>query len=168
MNEELKQEVVCALRDIAPEGLISAYVFGSHAEERSHRESDVDIGVQEGHGNDYKTVQKQRYTKQDLRFEFLIRVNEGKNGQPNFLGSFAQGPANNRFIYLDIGTYAGQSNTPWGRRLKIPLAGITWPMIQQASDASLVIEVRVPGTGRDGGPTCGTVKQFSGWMLSNE
>ena len=129
---------------------------------------DVDFGVQEGHGNDYKTVQKQRYTKQDLRFEFLIRVNEGKNGQPNFLGSFAQGPANNRFIYLDIGTYAGQSNTPWGRRLKIPLAGITWPMIQQASDASLVIEVRVPGTGRDGGPTCGTVKQFSGWMLSNE
>ena len=129
---------------------------------------DVDFGVQEGHGNDYKTVQKQRYTKQDLRFEFLIRVNEGKNGQPNFLGSFAQGPANNRFIYLDIGTYAGQSNTPWGRRLKIPLAGITWPMIEQASDASRVIEVRVPGTGRDGGPTCGTVKQFSGWMLSDE
>lgn len=127
----------------------------------------VDIGVQEGHGNDYKTVQKQRFTKQDLRFEFPIRVKEGKNGQPNFLGAFAQGPANSRFIYLDIGTYAGQTNTPWGRRLKIPLAGITWPMIEQASDAS-VIEVRVPGTGRDGGPTCGTVKQFSGWVLSDE
>ena len=129
---------------------------------------DVDFGIQEGHGNDYKTVQKQRYTKQDLRFEFPIRVREAKNGQPNFLGPFAQGPANNRFIYLDIGTYAGQTNTPWGRRLKIPLAGITWPMIEQASDASWVIEVRVPGTGRDGGPTCGTVKQFSGWMLSNQ
>src|ERR1041384_1698899 len=95
---------------------------------------DVDFGIQDGHGNDYKTVQKQRYT--------------------------------NRFIYLDIGTYAGQTNTPWSRRLKIPLAGITWPMIEQASDASRVIEARVPGTGRDGGPTCGTVKQFSGWMLS--
>ena len=128
---------------------------------------DVDFGIQEGNGNDYKTVQKQRYTKQDLRFEFPIRVREGKNGQPNFLGSFAQGPANNRFIYLDIGTYAGQTNTPWSRRLKIPLAGITWQMIEQASDASLVIEVRVPGTGRDGGPTCGTVKQFSGWVLSS-
>ena len=73
---------------------------------------DVDFGIQEGHGNDYKTVQKQRYTKKDLRFEFPIRVREGKNGRPNFLGSFAQGPANNRFIYLDIGTYAGQTNTP--------------------------------------------------------
>ncbi len=128
----------------------------------------VDIGVQEGHGNDYQTVQTQRFTKQDLRFVFPIRVKEGKNGQPNFLGSFAQGPANNRFIYLDIGTYAGQTNTMWSRRLKIPLAGITWPMIEQASDASVIIETRVPGTGRDGGPTCGTVKQFSGWVLSDE
>jgi hypothetical protein len=130
--------------------------------------NDVDFGVQEGHANDYKTVQKQRYTKQDLRFEFLIRVREGKTGQPNFLGSFAQGPADKRFIYLDIGTCAGQTNTPWSRRLKIPLAGITWPMIEQASETPLVIEVRVPGTGRDGGPTCGTVKQFSDWMLSNK
>jgi hypothetical protein len=127
----------------------------------------VDFGVQEGHGNDYRTVQKQRLTKDDLRFEFPIRVKEGKTGEPNFLGPFAQGPAHNRFIYLDIGTYAGQVNTPWSRRLKIPLAGITWPMIEQASDAAVVIEVRVPGTGRDGGPTCGTVKKFSGWLLSD-
>ena len=59
----------------------------------------VDIGIQEGHGNEYKTIQKQRLAQQDLRFEFPIRVKEGKDGQPNFLGSFAQGPANGRFIY---------------------------------------------------------------------
>ena len=128
--------------------------------------SGVDIGVQDGHGNDYQTVQKQQFTKQDLRFEFPIRVNEGKDGQPNFLGPFAQGPANKRFIYLDIGTCAGQTNTPWSRRLKIPLAGITWQMIEQASVGSVAIETRVPGTGKDGGPTCGTVKPFSGWALS--
>ena len=114
----------------------------------------VDIGVQEGHGNDYKTVQTQKFTKQDLQFEFPIRVKEGKNGQPNFLGSFAQGPANSRFIYLDIGTYAGQTNTQWSRRLKIPLTGITWPMIEQASDASVIMEARVACTGKDGGPSC--------------
>lgn len=128
---------------------------------------DVDFGVQEGHGSNYKTVQKQRFTNEDLRFEFPVRIQQGKNGQPNFLGPFAQGPASNRFIYLDIGTYAGQTNTPWSRRLKIPLAGITWPMIEQASGASVVIEVRLPGTGRDGGPTCGTVKESSGWVLSD-
>ena len=128
----------------------------------------VDYGVQEGHGNDYKTVQKRRFTKQDLRFEFPIRVKEGKDGQPNFLGPFAQGPASTRFIYLDIGACAGQTNTPWSRRLKIPLAGITRAMIKQASDASAIIETRVAGTGKDGGPTCGTVKPFSGWVLSAE
>src|SRR5215475_12951691 len=105
---------------------------------------DVDFGIQEGHGNDYKTVQKQRYTKHDLRFEFPIRVSEGKNGQPNFLGPFAQGHASNRFIYLDIGTYAVQTNTPWSLRLHIPLAGITVAMIEHASDATLVAETRVP------------------------
>lgn len=127
--------------------------------------SGVDFGVQEGHGSNYKTVQTQRSSKEDLRFEFPIRVDKSKSGQPNFLGSYAQGPANNRFIYLDIGTYAGQTDTPWSRRLKIPLAGISWPMIEQTSDAS-VIEVRVPGTGKDGGPTCGTVKEASGWVLA--
>jgi hypothetical protein len=127
----------------------------------------VDFGVQEGHGNDYTTVQKQQFAKKDLRFEFPVRVKEGKDGQPNFLGAFAQGPANQRFVYLDIGTYAGQTNTHWGRRLKIPLAGITWPLIEGASGGSRVIEICVPGTGRDGGPTCGTVKGvISGWKLA--
>jgi predicted nucleotidyltransferase len=29
----------------APESLVAAYFFGSHAESRAHRESDVDVGV---------------------------------------------------------------------------------------------------------------------------
>jgi hypothetical protein len=41
-------------------------------------------------------------------------------------------------------------------------------MIERAVDASVIIEARVPGTGRDGGPTCGTVKQFAGWVLSDD
>ena len=129
----------------------------------------VDFGVQEGHGNDYKTVQTQRFTKQDLQFEFPVRVKENKDGGPNFLGPFAQGPADQRFVYLDIGTYAGQTNTHWSRRLKIPLAGITWALIEQAERTSRAIEVCVPGTGRDGGPTCGTVKGvISGWAVSKK
>ena len=34
-----------ALREAGPHGLVSAYLFGSHAEGRAHRESDVDVGV---------------------------------------------------------------------------------------------------------------------------
>ena len=119
----------------------------------------VDFGLQEGSGNDYQTVQTQRSKHGDLRFEFKVRVREGKDGQPNFLGPFAQGPAPQRFVYIDIGTYAGQKNTPWSRRLKVPLRGITWDQIKKAK----VLETRVPGTGRDGGPSCATVKPFAGW-----
>jgi predicted nucleotidyltransferase len=32
-------------REQQPAGLVSAYLFGSHAEDRAHRESDVDVGV---------------------------------------------------------------------------------------------------------------------------
>ena len=119
----------------------------------------VDFGLQKGSGNDYETVQTQRSESGDLRFEFQVRVREGKDRQPNFLGPFAQGPTDARFVYIDIGTYAGQTNTEWSRRLKIPLRGITWSQIKKAK----FLETRVPGTGRDGGPNCATVKPFAGW-----
>jgi hypothetical protein len=64
-------------------------------------------------------------------------------------------------LCTSIGTYAGQVDSCWSRRLKIPLAGITMKMLQ----AGNVLEARVPGTGRDGSPSCATVKDFEGWKL---
>ena len=120
---------------------------------------DVDFGLQKGSGDPYETVQTQRSSTGDLRFELSVRVREGKDGLPNFLGPFTQGPAQQRFVYIDIGTYAGQTNTVWSRRLKIPLRGITWELIKKGK----TLETRVPGTGKDGGPNCATVKPFAGW-----
>jgi hypothetical protein len=125
----------------------------------------VDFGLQEGSRNNYQTVQTQRSRTSDLKFEFSVRVREGNDGTPNFLGPFVQGPPGQRFVYIDIGTYAGQKNTEWSRRLKIPLRDISWKMIEQAQSSSSLIQTRVPGTGRDGGPTCGTVKPFAGWTV---
>lgn len=121
--------------------------------------SGIDFGLQKGGGNDHETIQKQRSTTGDLSFEFLIRVREGKEGQPNFLGPFVQGPPNERFVYIDIGTYAGQQNTHWSRRLKVPLRSITWKLIKEGK----TLETRIAGTGKDGGPTCATPKPFDGW-----
>ena len=81
-------------------------------------------------------------------------------------GHFVQGQAGNKFIYIDIGTYAGQTNTSWARRLKIPLTGITWEDIDKLyANPNFILEASVPGTGRDGGPNCATVKPFNGWQL---
>lgn len=127
----------------------------------------VDFGIQKGSGNTYETILKQRSSDQDLCFEFKISVKEGKTSLHDFAGPYVHGPSNERFIYVDIGTAAGQFDSVWTRRLKIPLRAISAETIQQMlTDSSLVLETKVPGTGKDGGPNCATVKPFSGWYLS--
>jgi predicted nucleotidyltransferase len=42
---DLESRLSAALERIAPGGLVSAYLFGSHAAARAHRESDVDVAV---------------------------------------------------------------------------------------------------------------------------
>ena len=127
----------------------------------------VDFGIQKGKGNNYETILKQRSSKDDLCFEFKISVKESKTSLHNFTGPYVQGPSNERFIYIDIGTAAGQINSIWSRRLKIPLGDIPSDVIKQMlAGSSLVLETKVPGTGKDGGPNCATVKPFPGWHLS--
>ena len=119
----------------------------------------IDFGVQKGKGSIYEVDQKQRSrTESDLTFEVTVRVVESERKEPHFLGPFVQGPPDGRFVYINIGASAGQQGTPWNRRLKVPLRGITWKMV----DAG-VLETHVPGTGRDSGPACATVKPFDGW-----
>jgi len=127
----------------------------------------VDFGIQKGKGNQYETIQKQRSNNtNDLSFEFKISVKEGQTSLPDFKGPYVQGPLNERFIYIDIGTYAGQMDSVWSRRMKIPLSSISTETIKVLlTDPSFMLEAKVPGTGKDGGPNCATVKPFPGWHL---
>jgi Family of unknown function (DUF5990) len=80
----------------------------------------TDFGLQEGKGRDYKTVEKQRSKGKNLTFTCTVMVKDNReDGLPNFLGPMAQGPSGDRFLYLDIGQYAGQKDSPWSRRLKV-------------------------------------------------
>src|SRR5687768_5923267 len=67
-----------------------------------------------------------------LLFEFEI-VADVSRGAPNFLGPFAQGPRDARFIYVNSGTYAGQQDTGWARRAKISLMSVTREQIEQVA-----------------------------------
>ncbi len=94
----------------------------------------VDFGIQEGKGHDYTTIQIQRSKDADLQFECCVNVKgNGDDGPPNFVGTIVQGPPTGRFIYIDIGKAAGQFNSNWERRIKIPLLGITWEMVAMIS-----------------------------------
>jgi len=76
-----------------------------------------------------------------------------------FHGPFTQGPPAARFVYITVGTRAGQPGSPWERRAKIPLGGIGAELVTRAvARPGSVLEVRVGGRGRDGTPVCATVK----------
>ena len=127
----------------------------------------VDFGVQRGHGREFETLFVQQRRERDIFFDFSLTVSDNrKDGQPNFLGDFAQGPPAGRFIYIDVGACAGQKDTPWSRRMKIPLQGITWDLIRKASrKPGHRLATRIPGTGKDGGPSCATVRLIGGWEI---
>jgi hypothetical protein len=128
----------------------------------------IDFALQRGRGAQSEAVQVQRSDGGDLCFEFTAssrRVATGSLEAVDFGGPYVQGPAGERFVYVAIGTAAGQHDSPWSRRLKVPLRGISAASVDAAKNAR-VLETTVPGTARDGSPTCATVKPFAGWKLA--
>lgn len=127
----------------------------------------LDYGLQYGKGNDYQTIQKQRSTGADVAFNCLLTVKDNReDGLRNFLGPLTQGPATGRFFYIGIGKYAGQLDAGWGGRIKVPLSGITWEMIHEvSSNSTAVLEAHLPGTAKNGGPSCATLHPMTGWKV---
>lgn len=104
-----------------------------------------------------------RRSRSSLEFEFPVRVGTGKDGAPNFLGAYAQGPVGGRFVYVNSGTLAGDPGSCWTRRAKVPLTELEWPAIRAAAEAGGVLETEIAGTARDGGPACATVPLLRNW-----
>jgi hypothetical protein len=128
----------------------------------------VSFGLQEGKGKIHHCVQIQQSFGSNLCFTCSIPVKIDGNQIPNFTGPFSQGPADGRFIYLNVGKAAGQNDSPWVRRMKIPLKDISKETILQLSEnPSLTLYTKVPGIGKDGGPNCATIKPFSGWKVAS-
>jgi hypothetical protein len=125
-------------------------------------------GLQRGRGSSYEVAFAQQPKRGDVTFEFAITAAEGKNGKPNFLGEYIQGPAGRRFIYVDVGQYAKQHDTQWARRMIVRLDDVTWPVIQKATKSGKRLEARIQGTGSDGGPSCATVTPIGGWKVVSD
>jgi predicted nucleotidyltransferase len=65
MSSTLDDRLAMAFRDLADPGVVAAYLFGSHAAARAHRESDIDVGV---------LLDWARYPTRDARFEARVRI----------------------------------------------------------------------------------------------
>ena len=120
-----------------------------------HPPAGVEFRLQQGRSN---LVAPTRVTPTEIQFDFNLRLGPTRGDRPNLLGDAAQGPPANRFVYVNSGRQAGQQETCWDRRAKVPLQGITSALLKAllaANDA--VLEARIEGTARDGGPVCATV-----------
>ena len=68
-----------------------------------------------------------------------------------------------RFVYIRIGTSAGDHASRWSRRAKIDIHDI--PAALRVADS--VLETHLPGRGKDGSPACATVRPVIGWRPAN-
>jgi hypothetical protein len=111
-------------------------------------------------------LQRTKATGRDLSFDLTLSAARVE-GLPRFFGEVAHGPPTGRFVYVCSGTLAGQAESCWTRRAKVPLAGITWELVQSAlSHTESRLEARFQGRARDGGPACATIKLLDGgWRL---
>lgn len=118
--------------------------------------------LQKGSGSSYHVEQAQQSTGGDLHFEVPVEIKGSKitNESPDFKGPYVHGPLGGRFVYFDIGNYAGGDGVLASGRIKVPLSGISWDMLDKAA-----LETTVPGTGKNGGPAYATPKPFAGWKV---
>ena len=119
-------------------------------------------GLQKGKGPNYETVQAQLGNGQDLAFDFTIHVKEADGALTTIAGPFVQGSAGNRFVYIGIGSYAGQTGAPCSGRLKVPLSENDFQNTLPDSSKHYWF-CTVPGRTEDGKPVFATVKPFGGW-----
>jgi len=109
-------------------------------------------------------------SEETLSFDLSVRVDLSQDGRPNFLGEFAQGLPQARFVYVNSGTRAGQMDSCWDRRAKVSLMGITSAQIASVlASGDRVLEGRIGGTACDGGPACATVPLLAkGWQVTQK
>lgn len=107
----------------------------------------------------------ERESAKELVFEFTITADTSA-GAPNLLGKYAQGPKDQRFIYINSGQSAGQLNTDIVRRAKISLMSITAKQVAEvAASTDAILETSFAGKDKFGKPTCASVKGIE-WKVA--
>jgi hypothetical protein len=108
-------------------------------------------------------------SKNRISFDFVVEVVGGPaKGTFRLRGPAVQGRPGERFVYLRIGTYAGQTDTCVARRAKVSLEGISAKLIAAVrSRRRGVLEARFAGTDSKGGAACASVALLDkGWYVA--
>lgn len=122
-------------------------------------------GLQKGKGSGYSIVQTQSGNGQALTFAFAVQAKQANGPGISLGGPFVQGPVGGRFVYISIGSSAGQVGSLWSGRLKVPLFEADF-LDALTDDSACSWSCTVPGSTAGGKPVFATVKPFGGWFRS--
>jgi hypothetical protein len=117
----------------------------------------VAVALQRGAAAKAELVPPANRSAEALAFDLDVIV-EGRlpDGRPRLLGPYVQGPPDARFVYLCVGQLAGQADSAWTRRVKVPLGGLDWDGIEALAPGARLV-ARIAGKGKDGTPACASV-----------
>ena len=87
MARDMAEEAASALSRVGLPGVVSVYLFGSHAEERAHRESDVDLGV-------LPSLIRRAETLAGRRLILFVRITDRPGGLARLLNVISEAKAN--------------------------------------------------------------------------
>ena len=102
-------------------------------------------------------------TEAPLSFGVPVKFASGSR----FVGEFVrrEGPER-RFVYIAIGAQAGDHASPWSRRIKVDIHDLPIELLNKAL-AGKVLECRLPGRDKEGGPSCATLRPLEGWRVAD-
>jgi hypothetical protein len=125
----------------------------------------LSIALQRGNAAKAELVQPANRSADAVVFDLDVTVNGGRpDGRPRLLGPYVQGPPEARFVYLPVGKYAGQADSEWGGRVKVPLGGLGWDEIEALAPAARLV-ARIAGQSPKGGPALASVRLLPpGWV----
>jgi len=110
---------------------------------------------------DNHPVDPVRASSEPLSLDVPLRLSD----DGRWLGPFVrrEGPQR-RFVYIAIGTSAGDHGSEWTRRAKIDIHDLPEPL-KVAARTGGVPEAVLPGRAKDGTPACATVRVRE-WRLA--
>jgi hypothetical protein len=117
-------------------------------------------------GDDKPLDPKRSSAGEALAFAFPLRIERTADGA-KFYGPQVrrEGPVR-RFVYVRIGTCAGDPASPWTRRMKIDIHDIDLALLD-AAIAGGALEGTISGTAKDGSPACATIRPVR-WRVATQ
>ena len=106
---------------------------------------------------------KRSQAGEPLAFDFPLRIERTAEGAKVFGKQVRREGPLRRFVYIRIGTAAGDCASPWTRRMKIDIHEID-PALLDAAMAGRVLEGAINGTLPDGSPACATIRPVT-WRV---